>query len=471
MTVHLPSVFERHVDDTTYTVGAQPVLLYAAGAAVIVALFVVLLVVARRTKGALVTPFVPVLAAPMAGGAVFLALVPWHKHPTSEYARDVFRDVLMLDGIATAVAAGVVAATILVLAIRSEGHLKLVPWAIPILLAGLFVSRGSLLHARSIKELGALPFYVVEGLPEMHVGRSYDVPVALSAKARRWWFFGWHEPSGPSPLDEESGRSWHAQTSVRVEAKAAGDQRFVARAERGPVKMETRLHVRARREAASPFLSLRVGDTFVYRVHARGSSGAVLYFITIGPSSHVDEVRIRVLEARERAGFRTFVLAVEREDEHREVEVVAVDGETREFDPEHRRIGEEVVASRADESAPDPVSCSFRLLGAPIAKCQRGGREADVAAPPLSASESKVKLPRRRTATTEATIARPPVAFAGAAPAYFERHTSDTGSSIVTAFVAVITIGLVIPPDGSKHASYTLVSTQRGPEGAPEALP
>jgi hypothetical protein len=68
-------------------------------------------------------------------------------------------------------------------------------------------------------------------------------------------------------------------------------------------------------------------------------------------------------------------------------------------------------------------------------------------------------------------VARPPVAFAGAAPATFEMHRSSTVGGIATVFVAMVTVGLVILPDGSSSTSYTLVSTQRGAEGAPEAQP
>ena len=63
------------------------------------------------------------------------------------------------------------------------------------------------------------------------------------------------------------------------------------------------------------------------------------------------------------------------------------------------------------------------------------------------------------------------MAFAGAAPTTFTRTTSRAGGGFASAFVAIITIGLVILPDGSTSSSYTLIGTQRGAEGAPEALP
>lgn len=469
LTPIFPSTFQGNAQNTTYTIDAHPVLYAVGGAALAIVLLVLLVVLAWRTKGALVPPIVPALAAPLAGGIAFLWLVPWGKRTTTDFAVDVFRDALVLDGVAVGVGVGTVAATILIMAIRDDGHLRLLKLSLPIVLLGLVITRASIVHAHSIRDAGSLPFYVVDGPAEMHAGRSYDVPVSLMGSGHRWWLFGWHDASHPTPVDEATRLRWDAQSTVRVEAKSPGDVSFTARGKRGPITLESRLKVRARREVASPLLSLRVGDEFIYRVHARSSEGLLLYFISVGPASeHVDELRIRVLEARARNGFRTFALSVDRDGEHRELEVVAVDGETREYDVEHGKIGAEIIEHRIDDGAPDPVPCSFALLGAHYAKCQRGGRSADVPAPPLPTAKSKVKLERRRLAPQEANVARPPVAFAGAAPAYFERHTSNTGGTIASAFVAIVTIGLVIPPDGSRHSSYTLVATHRGAEGAPE---
>ncbi len=110
------------------------------------------------------------------------------------------------------------------------------------------------------------------------------------------------------------------------------------------------------------------------------------------------------------------------------------------------------------------MPCTFALLDAGHALCQRGGRSADIPAEPSP-------LARGSRERTRDPIGRPPVAFAGAAPLTFERTTSRGGGGFASAVIAIITIGLVILPDGSTSSSYTLIGTQRGALGAPEALP
>lgn len=229
---------------------------------------------------------------------------------------------------------------------------------------------------------------------------------------------------------------WSAFISARTRP---GTIPFLAEALRGPVTLTTKLSARAVPEIASPLFSLRVGDRSVYRVRARSSNGAVLYFITLSGSETIHEVTVEVIGTRIRDGFRTFVIAVRRDDTMREVEVVAMAGETRVYDGEAATVGAPIVAFDGEASGPDPVPCTFALLDAASALCQRGGRSADVPA-------------------------------AASAPMTFERSTSSTSSGAATIFVAIVTVGLVILPDGSSSSSYTLISTQRGAEGAPEAL-
>lgn len=393
MSFPIPSSIQGQISDTTYTLDTHAVLWALGGASIVAALFAAMLFVASRTKGALVTPAVPALAAPFAGGLAFLWLVPWEKGASSASAMHVFRDAVVLDGAALGATVGIAASTILILALRDAGHGKVLRLALPLLALGLFVSWSSVEHVRSIREVGTLPSYAIQGPREMHAGRSYDVPVSLVGPGNRWWFFGWHQ-SANVPLADASRTRWNAESKVHVEAKEPGDTFFTARAHRGPITLETRLKIRARTESPSSLLTLRVGDTFRYRVTVRGSDGLVFYFITVGSSKHVAHVQVRVAEARMRDGFRTFALAIDGDDDHREIEVVAVDGETRLYDVEHHAIG---------------------------------------------------------------------------APLSFDRHSSSTAASVASAIVTIATIGLVIPPDGSRDLSYTLVDTKRGPEGAPEA--
>jgi hypothetical protein len=230
------------------------------------------------------------------------------------------------------------------------------------------------------------------------------------------------------------------------------------------VTLSTRLTLEAVPERASPLLSLRVGDRSVYRERVKSSDGAVLYFLTLPGRETLHEVVVDVVGTRERDGLRTFVIEVARDEARREVEVVALAGETRFYDAEHGTVGAPAVAFDGEPSAPDPVPCSFALLDAGHALCQRGGRSADVLSPPVIAT-----APARGSQRNQLAVGRPPVAFAGAAPATFERTTSGRTGGLATAFIAIVTFGLVILPDGSSSSSYTLVATRRGAEGAAEA--
>lgn len=466
-----PPTFTAVVDDNTYAIDSAPVVVALAVAALALASLAALVVAAWRRPGALAAPIVPALAMPLFGGVAFLVIVPPHHAAKTRLAADAFRDALVLDAAVVGVGVGVVLAAILVVAIRDAGHVRLLPLALlSVVLGG--ASYRAYAHARSVERVGVLPHFVVTGLAEMHAGREYDVPVELRVFERRWWIFRGIGDETAVPLEASWRASWHPDAHVHVAARAPGDVSFVARAHKGPVSMSTRLSVRARRELASPLLSLRVGDRFTYKVHVRSSEGALLYFFSIGGgTSPADDRVVEVTGTRERAGFRTFVIETRRgaagagDGDRREIEVVALDGETRAFDAERMKIGEQVVAFTGERNGADPVTCAFTLLGATSAVCQRGGRDADVPAPPLPAATL------RKAALAKVGVARPPVAFAGAAPLVFAEHTSDGASTFASVLVAVVTIGLVIPPDGSRETVHTLVATRRGPEGAPEALP
>lgn len=431
---------EAMLEETTYRIDPVHGQLAVGAIGALAVLFVAFLLDARRRPGALAHPAALACVAPHVGLVAFVVVMrdmpyfqlfgsdgPWN-------AATMFRGAAHLYGATAAVAAAIFVATLLVLALRRGSRLPLLRTALPTLvLAGLAAARFSV-AAGALVTVGQVPFYVTTGDPVMHVGRERDVPVVLSRPPSPYWFFG--RENGPQPVDAERAAAWSAVTAVRVRAAGKGRVAFDAVAHRGPVTATSHLSARAAAERSSPLLSLRVGDKLHYRVQARSSDGTALYFITLAGSESVHEVTIEVAGTRDRDGLRTFVLAIRHAERTDEVEVVALDGETRVFYPAQHKVGPPVVAfaEGADASAADPVPCSFALLDAAQALCQR-------------------------------------VRFAAAAPVTFARDTTGSGSTIATAFVAIVTIGLVILPDGSSTASYTLVSTERGAEGAAEALP
>ncbi len=448
----LPDTFEKTIDQTTYRLDAAPMhhALLAAGVGFL--FFATLVVFARRRRdAALVSPFVPASAVVVVGLASFLYATRSlaFSRGDAHAATEVFRDALVLDGLAAGVGLGAAIAGLLVLALRTSKQLRLVVLALPCAVLGVWAGSAARRHADAVAKIGSMPFYGVDGPSQMHVGRTRDVPVELM-RPPGYRFWGGLE-DGPRAVSDGVRARWHGDERVRVHPTKRGPFEFVARARNGPVTLESTLHVDAVAETASPLLSLRVGDRFVYRVRGKSADGAFLYFITINGRETFREVAIEVIGTRERDRYRTFVVELSDASGPHDVEVVAIDGETRFYDAEAGTIGMPVIAFTTDEhSQPDPVPCTFALLGGGAALCQRGGRDADV--------------PSR-------TRGAPPVAFAGAAPLSFERSTSSTAKGIATAIVAIATIGLVILPDGSSSSSYALVSTHRGPEGAAEAPP
>lgn len=470
----LPATFETIIGDTTYAIDARPVHLAALGALVTLSLLVVAVLVALRKKsGAVITPLVPALATFFVAIPVFMYVtrrLVFSANADARWATVAFHDAILVDGAAAALGIGAAVAALLVLALRTEHHWPVLVFALPCAMLGLSLASAAS-HAKAIEAVGHMPYYEATGQRDMHVGRERDVAVRLVRPPRSRWLFGME--NGPQPVDERTRSHWSAAERVHVRATAAGSVPFEAVAHNGPITLTTRLHARALPETASPLLSLRVGDRAVYRVRARSSDGAFLYFITLAGSDTAHEMAIEVVGTRERGGFRTFVIEVRRDDARRFVEVVALAGETRLYDAEDDTVGAPIVAFAGDVSSrPDPVPCSFALLGAPAAVCKRGGHDSDVPATAGTSPGAGASFPARGSRGRKRDeVGRPPVAFAGAAPAAFERNTSSTSGGIVTALVALATIGLVILPDGSSSSSYTLVSTHRGPEGAAEAPP
>jgi hypothetical protein len=463
VTIALWPAFETTLEETTYRIDSRPVHLAIAGALTAIVLLVALVVVARRKSGAVVNPILLSLATVPTALIAFVSILrsmPYFRlfgGKDDHAASTVFRDAIHIDAAAAAIGIGTIVSATLILALRTGNQLRLLLLALPCAALGTALVPAAM-HARSIIDVGSMPFYGVTGQKQMHVGRARDVPVTLMRPP--WGHWLWGRETGPQPIDEATQAKWTHVEHVHVHAISAGPIPFVAEARRGPVSMTTKLSVQAVPEIASPLLSLRVGDRFVYRVRARSSDGALLYFITLSGGETIHEVTVEVTGTRIREGFRTFVIAVRRDDTMREVEVVAISGETRVYDAEKGVVGAPIVAFGGEASGPDPVPCTFALLDAANALCQRGGSAADVPAQPT-----------RKPRSARNDVGRPPVAFAGAAPMTFERSTSSTGGGIAMVLVAVITIGLVILPDGSSSSAYTLVSTQRGAEGAPEALP
>ena len=445
------------------------------GAAIGLSLLVALLVAARRRPGAVVSPLIPALGFFLVGFPVFFYLT---RRLTfggygERWAAVAFHDAVYLDAAAAAVGIGAAAAALLIVALRTANQIRLLGYALPCAMIGVALTSVKT-HSESITSVGYMPFYGTTDERDMHVGRERDVKVALLRPAGRRFLF-WSE-NGPQPVDPETSASWSPVASVNVRASAKGKVRFEAVAHRGAITLTSKLEVQAIPETASPLLSLRVGNRFVYRVRAKSADGAFLFFITLDGRESIHELTLEVIGTRERGRFRTFVIEVQRDGQSSLVEVVALGGETRAYDAAHDKVGEEIVSSAGqslppyDSSRRDLVACSFPLLQAGSAICQRGGQEADV--PATASSEYGTSTPSRtRRGKTRNDVGRPPVAFAAAAPAAFEKSTSSAGGTFATVFVAIVTVGLVILPDGSSSTAYTLVSTHRGPEGAAEATP
>lgn len=456
---------------TTYRVDPTPTTIALSVAAAVVVLFVALVVVAWRRPGAFVVPIVPALLGVIAGSGTFVTLDTFAKvkYPSVvPHTGVIFAQVIRLNHAAFAIGVGAAVGAVFVVAFRTKGHLALLPLAIPLLVAGIGLGKAGQ-YARTVNDIGYLPFFELAEGGVMHAGRDHEVPVRLMSHFSRRSFLLFFsqtviEPSA-YPTDSDEYAKWNATRSVHVAAPAPGPVPIVARGRWGPVSFTTALEGKAVPEVASPFFSLRVGNEFHYRVRRAKFEGRALFFVPLGGGEREDELVISVTGTRERPMFRTFLIEVRHADELRGFEVVAFDGEMRAYDAEHETLGAPMLTVIPDLAIRRHEPCTFSLVGAGLAECQRGGNPADVAAAPVDA-----KAGARWRGARRGDVRVPPEAFALAAPATFTRSKQDTGGTIVTAFVALMTAGIVIPPNASETASYTLVSTRPGPAGAPEAL-
>ena len=478
MTFSFPTS-EVTLDETTYRVDAAGTRIALALVLVALGFFVAFMVDARKRPGALANPIgLACVGLPIAVATALFTLsgmpyLSFFQNVDPRGASTLFHRIIEIDAGCAAVGVGVLVASLAVLMFRQGGRVQILRFFVPAVLASLYPITQER-AAREIVAVGSLPFYIVEGQKQMHVGLERDIHVELARPPGevRLLGFSLSKESEPQPVDAMVRGAWMPVDHMHVAAHAKGPVSFTAEAKHGPVTLTTRMSVEALVERASPLLSLRVGDKLHYRVRAKSSDGTALYFIRIKGSEDVHEVLVEVIGTHERDGFRTFVISVATDGSRREFEVVAVDGETRLFEPTAGRLGAPIVSFSADgeEAMTDPIPCHFALLDGATAMCQRGGKSADVPAPMPTKGEQSA-IDKRGGLEGGNKVARPPIAFAAAGPATFDSSSSANGvGSFTTAFVAVMTIGLVILPDGSSSSSYTLVSTERGPAGAPEAL-
>ena len=472
MTIPSWSSFFTFADHgTTYRVDPTPTMIALSVAGAAVVLFVALVVVAWRRPGAFVVPIVPALLGVVAGSATFVALDHFAtvKHPSIvPQTSVVFAQAVRMNHAAFAIGVGTAIGAVFVLALRTRGHAQLLPLVLPLLLAGVGLVRARH-HATSIRDVGFLPYFDLPDGGVMHAGRDHDVPVRLmshfSQKSLLLIFS--QTVIEPSPFAADAYPTWNATRSVHVTAPAPGPVPLVARGSRGPVTFTTQLEGKAVPEIASPFFSLRVGNELRYRVRVATFEGRALFFVPLGGGGHEGELVLSVTGTREHAMVRTFVVEVRRGDERHEVEVVALDGEMRAFDAARERIGEPILGAIPELAIRRFEPCTFSIVRTGLAECQRGGNAADVPAAPIDA-QTRARLARRGR---DADVQALPDAFALAAPATFTRRKQDTPGTLITAFVTLMTAGIVIPPNGSETASYTLVATRPGPAGSPEAPP
>jgi hypothetical protein len=439
--------------EDVYATAAWPMWAASAGSVIVLALVGLLLVLAHREDpGAVVAP----MLSGLAGGAITAAIA----HPRSALPRDaanVFRRLFFADTAAAAVSCGALfAAVVLLLKLREARAILAV--GLVTLGASLALCSSALSHARSLLAYRDLPFFVLRGRDDLHVGHERDVEVALARDPGRHWLFGWRE-EGPQILDDADQRAWHAPRTIRARAASSGRFPITAEAAAGPVRLKSTLWLEGKREIASPMLPLRVGNRWIYEAVTRDDPSRLLYVLEAGGGRSRGRFELEVLGAGERNGFRTFTLAARGSGLTRTAEVVAVEGKTLTIDA-NGNPGQPAIELLDPLPEASRVNCRIPLLGL-AGRCQDGGAEADVPA------KSPAK-PRRGKRPNEPTPVVVPARFALAGPLWFHRSNGSTVNTLATGLVAALTIGLVIPSRGST-TSFALVETHRGPAGAPEA--
>lgn len=447
------------VGDHTYAISSAPTRGVFAATLVVLALVV--------ATGVLRRPAAMVLAGAMIAAAFFgfgTALVMFPFEGGHQSVTTVFHDALVVHMLGSSIgAAGFVSALILgigtgvprrVMALGAAGMLCALG------LVFVSASRGGELRA-----VGELPFFTIADRDDLHVGHERDAKVQLSREPRTRLVLFWStKEEGPQPLEEADAALWSPPARVHVRAEAEGSFPVVVEARRGVVRLQSKVYFRGRAEIASPLLPLRVGNRWVYRVVTTEDSGHLLYFKTIGGGESVERLEIEVTGVEERDGFRSFTIETRGSGHGNTSHVVAVGGKTV-FIDHMEALGEPVIDTKVDIGT-EPVPCSVALLRLD-GTCQLGGADQDTY--PERPKEYALD-PRKRAARKkkESEIARLPARFALAGPSSFERSEHSTAGALGTGFLALLTIGLVILPNGS-HTSYALVETHRGPDGAPEA--
>jgi hypothetical protein len=443
------------VDGTVYAIDAGPTSIARAGS-VGLALLVVTVVALGHQASRGARPLVALVPGIL---AAFFAAVVCVPPPASERsAALLFHDVLVLDAVATAFAAGAAFTALPSLLLARPGRVG-VALALVTVAGSIGLGTVARRHARSLVPIDDLPYYTAKGRDDLHVGREREVEVELThlAPATRFlWIVT--KAAGPGPLEPEERALWTGPASLRVRAEAEGRFPVTATASRGPVRLTTTLWFRGRPEKASPLLPLRVGNRWAYRAVTTFDTGHLGYVKPIGGGSTEGRFEMEVVGADERDGFRTFTIAMRGNGHDETKRVIALEGRTLLADADDAEKAPAIEGT-------DSTSCAFPLLGV-RGTCQEGGAAEDELPPPPP--PPKKPPPRRRGAKPEPDLQRVPIRFALAGPVGFQTSDRTAAGQIGKGLLALVTLGLVILPSGSS-TSYALVETHRGPADAPAA--
>jgi hypothetical protein len=458
MVARLLALSEIAVDvgDHTYAIDAWPTQLALAGTVIVLAFLVTTFALGRRGPPAVLAGAIASLA--VSGGLAWFVTKPGGG--TGLFTVVVFRRAFETYAMATAAGVGATCAAIAIalsqLKERRVLGVGLGTAALGIALA--LLSRGD---AGELKRIGRLPYFAVKGHDQLHAGHAREAEVQLVREpGTKWIFIIPTKEDGPQPY--ENAESWSPPKTVTVRADAPGRVKVEARAQRGPVRLTSKLTFEAKRESASPLLPLRVGNRWVYRVVHKQDSGLLFYVASTGGGQSEDRLEMEVVRAGERGGFHTFTIAVRGHGRDEEQEVVALGGQTLTL-REDGTPGEPVI--EADDQRGEVFSCRARLLGI-AGTCQWGGADTDqLPKPPPS---KKRPAARRRKDEPEQKQKLVPVRFALAGPLELRQRYGSTAGALGVGLLALMTLGTVILPHGST-ATYSLVETRRGPAGAPEA--
>jgi hypothetical protein len=446
------------VDETAYAITGWSTVVARFGSVGVLTLVGVLFVLCRRPERLRSVLWVAVLAGVFVAGVAGLAASPGVYGP--RHVLTLFRPLGVGDAVAIVVGAGAGFGAFVAMVVSSPSR-AVIAFGIATMGAAGGLVAASRRDAQALAAFGDLPFFVAKGRDDLHVGRERDVAVELDYLAPPSGFWIFAQAGGPRPLEPSEGARWSPPPSVHVRAEVEGRFPVTVTARRGPVALTSTLWFRGRREAASPVLPLRVGNRWVYRVVTKKDTGHELLRRTGGEENDEPSFEMEVTREGERDGFRTFTIETRGGGAAGGVtKVMALEGQTL-FALDDGTEGAAAVEVTGDLTAADPIGCRPRLLGIKSATCQRGGAAADELPPP------RKRAPARRGHKPEP--APGPLRFALGGPLSFSTHKGDINGAIATGVVAVITLGLVAPPDRSTTTTYTLMETHPGPEGAPAA--